>query len=770
MSLTQKQNFVVIAMVLFCFWVISANIQINIISIGIDPCYKLVANLYSTGHIFGKDLLFTYGPLAFLGLPENIGFNVIYATWAYLFFKAGYFLSIVFLIFSLHKHKSLWQTLLFYLPIGIFLGLNNYANNYSVYLGYVIFFTIINCLLVYSLYPKNMFLYLAGILTSFVGLIKPAFCFLGLICLISYYFQLVIEKRKLVIPFKLFLALTLPYLILWYLFIGNFSTLINYLKASVEFTLGNSDAMISGYLYNWFALVLSILLPVIALIFGVNKKLKSTLLVIYLTGIIFWLKYVLVRVDHIFIEFLPLYFYFIFLIILFSDNLKKYCFTLILIIISISCVNWYSFDLSSSNQIRNPYFAFDWFKTNLKSNWRLGNIFYKNSIKMIDDQSFTYLKALKFDKVVLDTVRNSTIDAYPFDMTCLFANNLKWDPRPVFQSYLAYTPWLDHQNELFFYSSQAPQYLAWHSAIADPGKFLNSIDNRYLLNDEPLTLKTIFRNYCMVLNTPKVFLFKHFNPKITYPEIKLNLLNTFWNKWIDVPVTSGRDVIFAKIKVDNDFWGKIKRSLYRNSMVFIDYQFADGKIISHTLPITNAVNGVWLNPYILDFQACENKLVNNNIFKACSNIIYKIEYHDDCVISGWCGLKNIGFDNYNMFVVLQNEKTHIYYTFTTYNRFRPDVTAALHNNINYDYSGFESRITDLPLGKYKIGVNLVDKNNSFFSWTDSSIIINKIKFGDKSWLKSRQVKSIRLRNANAMWFEKNINIQFLKETNLLPKI
>ena len=765
MTNTQKYNFLLIACALFCFWVISANIQINIISIGIDPCYKLVANLYNSGHILGKDLLFTYGPLAFIGLAENIGFNVIYATASYLFFKAVYCLSLVCLIFLLYRNKRIWEIAVFYIPIGILLSLYSYANNYSVYLGYVIIFTIINCLLLYRLYPKNIFLYLSFSLTSFVGLIKPAFLFLGLICLIFYYLQLVIEKRKLVIPIKLFLALTLPYLILWYLFMGNYLTLIKYVKATIEFALGNSDAMIFGYLYNWPALILSILLPVIALLIGVTKKLKSALLVIYLTGIIFWLKYVLARVDHIFIEFLPLYFYFILLIVLFSDNLKKYCFTLILIIISIICVNWYSLDISSCNQLRNPYFAFDWLKTHLNSNWRLGNIFYKNSIKTIDDQSFNYLKALKFDKTLINTINNDTIDAYPFDMTCLFANSLNYHPRPVFQSYIAYSPWLDKQNEIFFNGSNAPKYLVW--TTVGQNKYLRSIDNRYVLNDEPLTIKTIFSNYALILNSSHLFLFQQ--SKIACSEIKLNVVNGAWNEWVNIPQVQSSDVIRASIYIENNLWGNIKKALYRNSLVFIDYQLVDGQIISHTLPIKNAVSGVWLNPYIIDFVSCANKLVNNFNLKFCPDLIFNIEAHDNLVVSGWCGLKNANADNYNVYVVLQNDKTHLYYTFNTNSCYRPEVTAYFHNKLNYDNSGFETRLSNLPLGKYKIGLNLVGKNNSFFTWTNSSITINHYKPVNQSFLKTSLVKSIRFRTINLGLFKKNIKIQFLKDLNLLPR-
>ncbi len=465
----------------------------------------MVSNLYATGHIIGKDLFFNYGPLAFVEFPECINNNIFLGTIVYLLVKLFLILTIVYLMFSLHHKDNPLKLLFMYIPVGILLICQNY---YGIYFGYLLIFIVINLLLIHSIYPKkNLYLYLAIGITSLTGLIKPAFTYLALIIFFSYYICLFYQRRKVIQPYKIFLFLALPYFSIWYLMIGSFKTFPMYLKATIELTIGNSDTMIYGFLHNKLFFVLSIILPVLGIILTLKKRIASIFLIIFLPAILLWLKYVLARVDHIFYEFFQLYFYFLFMPLLFQKDLKKYLLYFSVILLSFECMNIYSTNMTVYNPRQSKTFVSDIFLNNIKANLIPGNIFNcDNIVKFNNKFSTETLNLLKFSPKVLQEIKNQTVDCYPFDMVSIFANGLNWDPRPLFQSYIAYTPWLDLQNQKFFLSAKkAPEYLIWEKMVTDKLQYSNkidygyllndsSIDNRYLLNDEPLTIKAIFSN------------------------------------------------------------------------------------------------------------------------------------------------------------------------------------------------------------------------------------------------------------------------------------
>ena len=76
-------------------------------------------------------------------------------------------------------------------------------------------------------------------------------------------------------------------------------------------------------------------------------------------------------------------------------------------------------------------------------------------------------------------VGNATIDCYNFSQGSILLNRLNYAPRPVFQSYSAYTPGLDGCNLRYYQSGRAPDFLLWSSETVD-GRF-PSIDDASLI-------------------------------------------------------------------------------------------------------------------------------------------------------------------------------------------------------------------------------------------------------------------------------------------------
>ena len=88
---------------------------------------------------------------------------------------------------------------------------------------------------------------------------------------------------------------------------------------------------------------------------------------------------------------------------------------------------------------------------------------------------------------VLDKIGKQSIDIFPWDCEYLLENKLNYTPRPVFQSFTVFTPYLQALN-YDFYLKKAPQYIIYD---------YDAIDGRYPFNEECTTNLFISHNYEM---------------------------------------------------------------------------------------------------------------------------------------------------------------------------------------------------------------------------------------------------------------------------------
>jgi len=83
-------------------------------------------------------------------------------------------------------------------------------------------------------------------------------------------------------------------------------------------------------------------------------------------------------------------------------------------------------------------------------------------------------------------VGQETIDMQGFHQGVLLLGKLNWTPRPAFQSYITFTPWLQQQNADFLAGPRAPRYLLAR---------VESIDERWPMMDDALALEEVCRRY-----------------------------------------------------------------------------------------------------------------------------------------------------------------------------------------------------------------------------------------------------------------------------------
>ena len=142
----------------------------------------------------------------------------------------------------------------------------------------------------------------------------------------------------------------------------------------------------------------------------------------------------------------------------------------------------------------------------------------------------------------------STVDIYPWNAQLLFENKLNFSPRPVFQSYTAYTKTLEEMNFNHYNSPEkSPEFVIY--------EFL-AIDQRYPLFDEPKV------NLCLIKNYSPVELFDFQDRKFIllqkrkdFRPIKLEKVKEY-AMIADSPLTPKHN-IYYEIGVYNSITGKI---------------------------------------------------------------------------------------------------------------------------------------------------------------------------------------------------------------------
>jgi hypothetical protein len=214
---------------------------------------------------------------------------------------------------------------------------------------------------------------------------------------------------------------------------------------------------------------------------------------------------------------------------------------------------------------------------------------------LFESQKIAALENVKnnypMDPQLIKYIDRKTVDIFPWDIALCWAYGMKWSPRPIFQSYSAYTASLDDMNSQHFIGVHAPQAILYA---------FKSIDGRYPLFDEPATFRTILRDYVYVNSTNEFALLgKNIsNTKSRDQQIDLGKIDTKFGTYIPVPKYSG-GFVFGHIELSQSLLGTIVGALYKPSPIYIQFKFIDGSNSSKFRLISDdSKNGLFLSEYI----------------------------------------------------------------------------------------------------------------------------------------------------------------------------
>jgi hypothetical protein len=561
----------------FLFLILTFPKILPVLDIGIDPPLLWAYNyFFAYGIQSGKDIIFTHGPLAFILSPLPIGNNLILAILISCFIKLLFIFS--FLKLGKIANSSYWWVHLFLIAgLSFFLDIE-----YQV-----IGLTSIGILIHYET-NKSPWLIVA-ILTATIGIfVRANIGIVSLLTLFSYTAIQLILNRNYKPLLAVITLIPVSIAFFWLVIYHNLTGLTRYLYGIYQFA-GNSSSAVSVYPENnwWWlsaSMILFALVPIVA-----NKKKAWIFFTLFLLPLYAEWIHGISREDfsHLRGFFLYLIFFFSLFIILFSE-VRKITFLLIILLLAL-------FSLNLKNAINYSLCS----REIVVSGNLLELIFDHKELldqsKILSEQN---IKSVRLDSNCLKIIGTKTVDVYPWNFAFIPANNLNWVPRPVLQTYASYKPWLDKQNADHFASARAPDFLIWELLTDRYGGQLGSIDNRYLLNDEPMTIISILNHYHIIYKNGKILLLAKNNHRPLSDGKTIGSCTALWDQWIKVPKNI-EGILRAKIHFPGNLLRKLRTLVYKDIPFYIEYKLQSGDLCSYRIIPSTTPDGVWINPLIM---------------------------------------------------------------------------------------------------------------------------------------------------------------------------
>jgi hypothetical protein len=158
------------------------------------------------------------------------------------------------------------------------------------------------------------------------------------------------------------------------------------------------------------------------------------------------------------------------------------------------------------------------------------------------------------------------VDIFTVHQECALANNWTWNPRPIFQSYSAYSLALLKINQNHFFSKVAPDNVIFQ---------LHVIDGRLPSAEDGLSQFELIRGYKLVEETSDSLLLKKMSIRKDLTLEKKSYLPANFGREISLPSLTGP--LFMAIDLSPSLIDVISGALYKNNSLFLYLTLEDGE-------------------------------------------------------------------------------------------------------------------------------------------------------------------------------------------------
>jgi hypothetical protein len=189
-------------------------------------------------------------------------------------------------------------------------------------------------------------------------------------------------------------------------------------------------------------------------------------------------------------------------------------------------------------------------------------------------------------------VGRDPIDIISVGQGVLFLNQLNYRPRPIFQGYSAYTPELAAMNRDFIVSSRGPQWV-----MLD----LRAIDGRLPMSEDPLAMLQVIQTYHPRLSERGLLLMQR-NASARATAKPLGEARGRLDEFVAVPSRPGQALALS-IDIEPTAWGRAAGALHRSPRLYIDLELGDGTQRIYRIVPGAARAGFLLSPLIENTQS-----------------------------------------------------------------------------------------------------------------------------------------------------------------------
>jgi len=556
---------------------------------GIDPGWRWAVNqAHGAGIVFGRDIVFTYGPLAFLMAPLDISSNLVVAnifllaihalfaaTLAALFIRDRQVTSVVVfsILFVIARNQGLEIEGFFLLVVGLLALLGVYADRRL---------------------PIAVVSTLAGILL----LVKMSLAVASLAILAA---ALIVARLLFRRSHQLalgLLAFPVTLIILALFLFDRPGTFLQWFRLSAQVVSGYSVAnSITNAVTNAGVQVAVGVLTVAAwvglsVVLRHNRRLLACNLV-FAPVVLIQFRLAFVRQDFHQIQFIPFVLALIAISTLFTHNRRIIgahiaAFAALLVVGALTnLVDPVTNGLLPSNLLRGG-----------SGSRALSKLLHIGETRAaLAAESAINLEPLRLEDSVRDLLQESRngVGTVPWEIQYCPANGLEWNPTPTLQFYSAYTRDLDLWSAEHYAGADAPQFII---------NTFSAVGMRRQLFDAPATWRTIFLSYKLRSigwePEPALLLERRHDPlQWSFEE---GSQDTIALGGASIPVPATDDHLFADIDLRFNALGRIQKSIFRVATVVLVMAHESGHVsICRLIPGTSG-NSLLINHFPRDFR------------------------------------------------------------------------------------------------------------------------------------------------------------------------
>lgn len=550
---------------------------------GLDYSWAMALHeFFAAKKQFGKEIIFTYGPYGFLFTklyhPKTYWLtNVFWLFLALIFWWSSFYIA-----YRLIKNKIfifLWFFTLFFV-------FSDPTSPDNIFACFCLFF------LIHKLYIKDNFsIFNDNILTftiSIIALIKFSFFLITVPLLILFTINSLFQKHK---TFEL-ITFTITFLTFWLLAEQSLFNIPSYLKAGLDVAVYHNYAMTQLYqvpIRDFFS-ILGVFFLCSLIIFLTLWKKEKFFCLLPSIGFVYFI-FVLIKAGYGRFD----YFHFIpndktlsiitifYLIFCFEEKLERYI-KLLAITTSILMISLLANHLSQKEQnlLSNLTNNIKLFSTNIEQ-------FYLVSRGKLDLDK-KYQKEMEDIRKYLPLPKlNGSVDIYSCLQLTTIAHEVDYKSRPIFQSYLTYSPFLLEEN-LKHLRSTPPDNIIFK---------IEAIDGRYPSLEDGLIWPELLTKYDVKSFSPgAMFLILERSKEArSYSFVSEKTLEANLGENIEVPNIE-LSAIWAKIQVAHSILGNLNSKIYKPAPLYLTVITKRGEQVKFLLPPSMSESGFLLSPLI----------------------------------------------------------------------------------------------------------------------------------------------------------------------------